>query len=138
MSNTLKMIVYSSVGLLAVFAWHFATVFGIVGSPPQSRAEFFIRFAIIMVVWFVSSGVAAVLIAKNDENDGSPDEREEQILFKVERNSVFVLYAGMLCLMWFVFTPMTPMQIANALLGIVFIAEAFKIVSGLQYLRSRR
>lgn len=135
-SNPVKSIILCSIGLLLLFAWHFATVFGILGSPPQSRSEFFVRFGIFMAAFFISSIVSFIFIARKDEHGLEPDEREEQIVLRVERNSVFVLYAGMICLMWFVFTPMEPMQVANAIVGIMCLAEAFKIVNGLRYLRS--
>jgi len=135
MSDHIKMVVFSSTGLLLVFAWHFATVFGMLGSAPQTRSEFFVRFGIIMVVFLASSAVSAVLIAKKDENAVTPDEREEQIELRAERLGMMVIYAGLILLMWFVFSPMDPMQVANAVLGIVCIAELVKIVFGLIYLR---
>jgi len=137
MSNHLKMVVYCSTGLLLLFAWHFATVFGVVGSPPQSRSELFIRFGIFIAAFLISSVVSSVFIARKDENAVLPDEREEQIERRVERHGLTVVYAGIVCLMWFVFTPLEPMQVANALLGIVCISEAFKIIMGLKYLRGR-
>lgn len=135
MSNHLRTIVYCSTGLLLLFAWHFATVFGLFGSAPQTRSEFFVRFALFMTAFFISSIVSFIFIAKK-ENAVKADEREEHILLNVERNSVMVLYAGMICLMWFVFKPMEPMQVANAILGIMCVADAFKIVTGLKYLRA--
>lgn len=136
MSNHLKLVIYSSIGLLLVFAWHFATVFGLFGHAPATRSEFFVRFGLIMLAFLVSSAVAAAFIANKDENAIEPDEREEQIELRAERLGVLVVYAGLICLMWFVFTPMEPMQVANAILGIVCIAELFKIIAGLKYLRN--
>ena len=92
------------------------------------------RFGLFMAAFLISSIVSFIFIAKK-EDGVKPDEREEQIGLRVERNSVLVLYAGMICLMWFVFTPMEPMQVANAILGIMCVAEAFKIATGLKYLR---
>lgn len=134
MSIHFKTIIFCSIGLLLLFTWHFATVFGIVGSAPQTRSEFFVRFSLFMAAFLISSIVSFIFIAKK-ENGIKPDEREEQIGLRVERNSIFVLYAGMICLMWFVFIPMEPMQVANAILGIMCVAEAFKIATGLKYLR---
>jgi len=135
MSNHLKMVVYCSTGLLLLFAWHFATVFGILGSPPQSRSEFFVRIGIFVAAFLVSSIVSSVFIARKDETAILPDEREEQIELRVERYGLLVVYAGIVLLMWFVFTPMEPMQVANALLGILCISETAKIIIGLKYLR---
>ncbi len=134
MSNNFKAVIFCSIGLLLLFAWHFATVFGIVGSAPQTRSELFVRFSLFVAAFLISSVVSFIFIAKKEDGI-KPDEREEQIGLRVERNSIFVLYAGMICLMWFVFTPMEPMQVANAILGIICIAEAFKIAIGLKYLR---
>lgn len=134
MSSHLKMVIYLSLGLLAVFGWHFATVFGIIGTPPLTRTGFFIRFGVIVAAFVIASAVTAVLIARHDEDAVLPDEREEQIELRVERNGLLAMYGGAVCLMWFVFMPMTPMQVANALLGIMCFAELVKIASGLYFL----
>jgi len=93
------------------------------------------RFGLFVAAFLISSAVSFGFVARNNEKEIMPDEREEQIGLRVERHSILVLYAGMICLMWFVFTPMEPMQVANALLGIIWVAEAFKIFIGLKYLR---
>jgi len=89
-----------------------------------------------MAVFFISSMASFIFFAKKDEDTAFVDEREEKIGFKVDSNAFLVIYAGLICLMWFVFTPMEPMQVANAILGIICITEAFKIFIGLRYLRS--
>jgi len=134
MSNHFKTIIFCSIALLLLFAWHFATVFGILGSPPQTRSEFFVRFGLFMAAFFISCVGSLIYIAIK-EDTAEPDEREQLIELRVERNSILVLYAGMVCLMWFVFKPMQPMQVANAILGIICVAETFKIVTALKYLR---
>jgi len=134
MSSHLKMVIFLSLGLLAVFAWHFATVFEIIGTSPQTRMEFFVRFGIILVLFVIASAVTAIFVGWHNEDAVMPDEREEKIELKVDRDGLLVVYGGMVLLMWFVFTPMTPMQVANALLAIMCFAEIVKIASGLAYL----
>lgn len=135
MSNHIKMVVFLSIGLLIVFGWHFATVFGFIGTPPQSQTEFFLRIGVIFVAFLALSAVTATLISAKDESEVMPDEREEKIELKAERNGSVVVYLGLLVVMWLVFTPLTPMQTANAILGVVCVAELIKIVSGLLYLK---
>jgi len=128
MSPHIKMVVFLSLGLLAVFAWHFATVFGFIGSAPLTQGEFFIRIGGIFLGFLVASAITASLIAKSDETAVMPDEREEKIELECERVGVAVLYIGLLVVMWFAFTPMTPMQMANAVLAAVCISELIKIL----------
>jgi len=135
-SSNFKTVIFCSMGLLLLFAWHFATVFGIVGTAPETRSEFFIRFGLFMAVFFISSMVSFALIARKDENAIQPDEREEQIGLKVDQHGFLIIYAGLIGLMWFVFTPMEPMQVANAILGIIWVTEASKLFFGFRYLRS--
>jgi len=135
-SKSLKTIIFCSIGLLLLVAWHFATVFGIVGSPPETRAEFFVRIGLFMGAFLISSIVSFFFIALKDESEIEPDEREELIGLRVERQGILVIYAGLICLMWFVFIPMEPMQVANAILGVLWISEAFKVFVGLKLLRS--
>lgn len=121
MSTHLKTIYFLSLSLLGVFGWHFGTVFGLFGSAPETRMAFIIRIGGILVAFFVASVIAFMMVAKRDEDAVLPDEREEKVELKAERNGFFAIYAGLLCLMWFVFTPMTPMQIANGILAIVLL-----------------
>lgn len=137
MSAHIKMVVYLSLGLLAVFAWHFGTVLGFFGTAPQTQSEFFWRVGLILVGFFIVSVVTSILVAKNDEHGALPDEREEKIEMKAEQNGVFAIYAGLLVLMWLVFIPMTPMQVANGILAVVCFTEIVKLVSGLYYLNRR-
>jgi hypothetical protein len=135
MSVHIKFVVFLSLGLLLVFAWHFATVFGIVGSAPQTQGEFFIRFGIIVVVFVFFSITTSLIIARYDEQAILPDEREEKVELKAERNGGIVVYLGLILLMWLVFKPLSPMQMANSILAVMCTAELIKIGSGIYYLR---
>ena len=137
MSTHIKLVVFLSLGLLAVFGWHFATVFGFFGTAPQTQSEFFIRIGLIITAFITLSAIGSAMIARRDENAVLPDEREEKIELKADRVGVITLYLGLLVLMWFVFEPVTSMQVANAILGVVCISELIKIVYGLLLLKSR-
>lgn len=136
MSTHIKMIIFLSLGLLLVFAWHFATVLGFFGSAPQTQSDFFIRFGIIAAIFMIFSIVTTQIIARRDEQSLFPDEREEKVELKAERNGGVITYLGLLLLMWFVFEPMSPMQIANGILAVICVAELVKIGSGIYYLRN--
>jgi len=137
MSARIRMIVGLSIGLLVIFGWHFATVFELIGTAPQTRNEFFIRLGIILVGFLVVSTVVAILQDKRDGKLNMPDEREEAILLRTEQVGLNVVYAGLLLVIWFSFTPMTPMQIANALLAVVCVSEIAKLVFGLVALKRK-
>lgn len=135
MSAYTKMVVFLSLGLLAVFGWHFATVFGIIGTAPQTRGEFFLRLGVILVSFIVISAVTAGLIARKDRRAAVPDEREEKIELHTERVGLVSLYAGLLVVAWCVFIPLTPVQMANALLAAVCASEIIKLVYAMVVLR---
>jgi len=135
MSSHIKMVVFLSLGLLAVLVWHFGTVFGVFGEAPATQTEFFLRIGIIIVAFLIASAVVAAMVGSRDENAVLPDEREELIELKAERHGAIVIYLGLFCVMWLAFKPLTPMQIANAILGVMCLAEIVKIVSGLILLR---
>lgn len=137
MSPYVKAIVFLSLGLLVVFGWHFATVLGILGNPPQTRGEFFIRIGLIFFAFLVVSGISAALVSKHTEQPTEPDEREEIVLLKTERVGMVTVYAGLVLVAWMVFTPFTPMQMANALLALVCVTEFVKIVYGVAILKRR-
>ena len=80
---------------------------------------------------------AIVMAVRNNGDDIMPDEREALIEIRAERNGGWALMAGLVVLMWFAFSPMQPMDVANAALAILAIGEAVKIVSGLIYLHGR-
>ncbi len=131
MSPYLRTIALLSVGLLAVFGWHFATVLGFFGNAPETRFDFFIRLGVIMIGFLVVSAIAAAVTARHKENAIMPDEREAIIVLKVERLGGLALYAGLLIVLWFAFSPMTPMQIANAILAVVCASEFIKLLYGM-------
>jgi len=135
MSPHVRFVVFLSLGLSAVFAWHFATVLGIVGNAPQTRGEFFIRLGIIVVLFLICSAVIGVLMSKRDETAALPDEREHEIELKADRVGVAVIYIGLLMVMWFAFTPMSPMAVANAILAVVFASELIKLAYGVFILK---
>ncbi len=138
MSNHMKFVIGLSMLMFAPILWHFATVFGYLGEPPQTRGEFFLRIGLIAIGFVVLSAiVASIMVAVNGEGDIDPDERERLIETRAERNGGWVLMAGLVGLMWFAFQPMQPMDVANAALALIATGEAVKIVSGLIYLRSQ-
>ena len=137
MSPRVRMIVGLSIGLLVIFGWHFATVFGVIGNAPQTRSEFFVRLGIIFVGFLVVSTIVAILQDKRNSKLNMPDEREEEILLRTEQIGLYVVYAGILLVIWFSFAPMKPMQIANALLAIVCVSEISKLVYGLLVLKRK-
>ena len=139
MSPNMSFTLWASSVLLIPFGWHFGTVYGLWGTPPATRAEFFIRIGSIVVAFVVGSIVVAIFAAiRADEDEFEPDEREQIVIQKAERNGYYALSTGLVVLMWLVFAPMTPMDIANALLAFICIAEIVKILSGVFYLRVGR
>ncbi len=135
MSTHFKMIVFLSLGLLIVFGWHFSTVFGFLGTAPATQTDFFIRIGFIILAFIVISVITSIMVAKKDENAILPDEREEKIELKADRVGVISLYIGLMIVMWFAFIPLTPMQIANAILAVICITEIIKIAYGLFLLK---
>ena len=137
MSPNMSFTIWMSSLLLLPFGWHFGTVFGLWGTPPTTRAEFFIRIAIIVVLFIVASIIVAIMTAsRSGDDEFEPDEREQIIVQKAERNGYYVLSVGLVYIMWVVFEPMSAMDTANALLAIICVGEIVKILSGLFYLRT--
>lgn len=137
MSPSMNFTVWMSSFLLVPFGWHLGTVYGFWGAPPTTRTELFVRIGVIVVLFIIASIVLAIISASRAGEDAfEPDEREQQIIQKAERNGYFFLSAGLVYLMWVVFAPMSPMQIANAIIAITCLGEVVKIVSGLIYLRT--
>ncbi|MEL6693623.1 MAG: hypothetical protein AAFQ12_11420 [Pseudomonadota bacterium] len=137
MSPSMSFTVWMSGLLLLPFGWHFGTVFDLWGTPPATRAEFFIRIAIIVVLFVIASIVIAIMTAsRTGDEEFEPDEREQIIVQKAERNGYYALSCGLVYIMWAVFEPMSAMDTANALLAIICFGEVVKIVSGLLYLRT--
>ncbi|MEJ2125611.1 MAG: hypothetical protein P8Y47_12635 [Alphaproteobacteria bacterium] len=138
MSNHMKFVIGLSTLVFVPILWHFATVFGVLGEPPETRGEFFLRIGLIAAGFIIVSVITAtVMAARSNGDDILPDEREALIETRAERNGGWALMAGLVVLMWFAFSPMRPMDVANAALAIIAIGEAVKIVSGLIYLRGR-
>jgi len=136
MSPSMNFTLWASSLLLLPFGWHFGTVLGVWGTPPATRTELFIRIAVIVVVFIVASIVVAIATASRAGDDEfMPDEREQIIVQKAERNGYYLLSAGLVFLMWAVFEPMSPMVVANTLIAIMCLGELVKILSGLIYLR---
>ncbi len=135
MSTHIKMVVFLTLGLLVIFGWHFSTVFGFLGAAPITQSDFFIRIGSIVLVFFIASVITSMMVAKKDENAVMADEREEQIELKTERAGVISLYIGLMIVMWFVFTPLTSMQVANAILAVVCVTEIIKLLYGLFLLK---
>jgi len=138
MSTHMKFVIGLSTLMFVPILWHFATVFGYFGDPPQTRGEFFLRMGLIVAGFISLSMISGTIIsARLGKNELEPDEREWLIETRAERNGGWFLMAGLAGLMWFAFTPMQPMDVANAALAIIAVGEAVKIVSGLLYLRGQ-
>lgn len=137
MSPHIKSIVLLSIGLLAVFGWHFGTVFGFYGNAPQTQGDFFTRIGLIFIGFLVISAITAGIVAKRTGLPPVPDEREDKMLLKTERIGVTTLYAGLLLVSWLVFTPLTPIQVANAILAVVCVTEIVKITYGMMMLNRK-
>ena len=137
MSPHIKSIVLLSIGLLVVFGWHFGTVFGFYGNAPQTQGEFFTRIGLIFIGFLVISAITAGIVAKRTGLPPVPDEREDKMLLKTERIGVTTLYAGLLLVSWLVFTPLTPIQVANAILAVVCVTEIVKITYGMMMLNRK-
>lgn len=136
MSNYIKAIVGLAAVPLALISWHFGTVLGLFGSPPQTRNEFFVRLGVIVIAFIVSSLIVATRMARKEgESALEPDEREELVGVKAERNGGWAISVGIIVLMWFVFQSPSPMAIANILLAILWVGELVKITTALAYLR---
>ena len=138
MSTHMRFVIGLSLLMFVPILWHFATVFGYLGEAPQTRSAFFLRIGLIAGGFVILSGLTAAVISARQSSDGiEPDEREWLIATKAERNGGWALMAGLVGLMWFAFTPMQPMDVANVALAIISVGEAVKIISGLLYLRGR-
>lgn len=135
MSPFIKTTTLITLFFFLAIGWHFGTVLGLFGTAPATQMAFFLRIIGIVVAVFVISIIAAVIFAKQDDAAPLPDEREEKIELLAERNGVFAIYAGLLCLIWFSLAPMTPMQIANGILLVVCFTELIKILSAFYFLR---
>lgn len=116
--------------------WHFGTVFELWGSAPETRVDFFIRIGIIVIGSIVASIIGAIITTVlTGKEDFEPDEREALVLRKAELAGYYSLAACICYLMWRAFDPLSPMQIANALLAAFTWSEFVKLVAGFVLLR---
>lgn len=137
MSPALRYVVTASVLTLIPIGWHFGTVFGYWGEAPVTRADFFIRLGVIVAISIVANIIVSILMASSSgEEEFEPDEREKKVLQRAELSGYYVLAAGVVITIWFVFTPLTPMQTANALLASFALSEVFKLLVGVYFLRT--
>lgn len=135
MSVNMKFLLGMSLFMFAMIGLHFATVFGQIGHAPETRGGLFIRIGIIMGIFIIVSAVlAGTIAARKGEDAIEPDEREQLILTKTERNGGYGLAVGLIGLMWFVFDGMSAMNVANAALAVLALGEAVKVASALVYL----
>lgn len=138
MSTHMKFVISLSLLMFLPILWHFATVLGYFGAPLQTQAEFFLRIGMIAAGFIILSIITSTIISNRlGKNEIEPDERELLIETRAERNGGWVLMAGLAGLMWFAFTPMQPMDVANAALAIIAAGEAVTIISGILYLRGQ-
>ena len=138
MSRHMKFVIGLSTLMFVPILWHFATVFGYLGEPPETRGGFFLRIGLIFAGFVALSAItSSIIAARHGEDEVMPDEREWWIETRAERNGGWAVMICLIGLMWFAFTPMQPMDVANAALAIIAIGEAVKIVSGLVYLHGR-
>lgn len=137
MSPALRFPMMISIFCLIAILWHFGTVFELWGHAPETRADFFIRIGIIIATSIVGSIIGGIImgIASDKEEAFEPDEREIQIERKAELIGYYSLAAAICILMWHVFDPMTPMQVANALLGAFAHSELIKLLATFVLLR---
>lgn len=135
MSPALRFTAVTSSLITLLTFWHFGTVLGYWGAAPATQTGLFIRIGIFVGITIFGSIVLAVLTAMvSDVEEFEPDEREKVILQKTEQAGHLALAAGVVVVIWFVFTPLTPMQTANALLAAIVFGEIAKLLAGLFYL----
>lgn len=136
MSSSMRFTLIMSLLMFVPFAWHFGTVFEFWGTAPVTRADLFLRLGVIVVFAIVSAiALSIFMAARSGEDEFVPDEREHIVLQKAERNGYLALSAAVVFVIWFAFFPVGPMDIANALIFSLCLAEFVKVISGLYYLK---
>ena len=130
MSNGLKLHGLASALMLLAVGWHFGTVLGYWGHAPDGRTELFIRIGMITAFTIIGTIIAAIVVAiRTGDEDLEIDEREILIEQKAERNGYFALATAALGVMWLVFDPVSPMQLANLILAAMAVGEVIKLLS---------
>ena len=77
MSKHMRFVIGLSTLMFVPILWHFATVFGYLGEPPQTRGGFFLRIGLIAAGFIVVSVITARIIAtRHGDSEIMPDERE--------------------------------------------------------------
>lgn len=135
MSPAFRFTAVTSSLITGLTLWHFGTVLGFWGAAPQTQTGLFIRIGIfvgITVLGSIALAIFTALVSGTDEFE--PDEREKLILRKTDLAGHLALASGVVVVIWFVFTPLTPMQTANALLGAIVFGEIAKLLAGAFYL----
>lgn len=128
MSAYLKASNSVTIGFLAAMAWHFGTVLGLFGTVPIGQADMMFRLAVIVGVVIAVALIAAFTAQKRYGVLLIPDGREEQIEHVSEGIGTVIIYAGLILLAWFAFTPLSPTQFVNGLLAVVSVAELAKLL----------
>jgi len=108
--------------------WHFGTVFGLFGIAPTGQVEMFVRLGIIIGAVVITTLISAYTIQSRQGSPMLPDEREEKIERVSEGVGTVMIYAGLLLLSWFAFTPLSPTDVVNGLLLIVTAVELVKLL----------
>ena len=113
---------------LIAMCWHFGTVVGLFGTAPLGQSDMFVRLGVIVGAIVIGSILVAMRVQSTQGVPMLPDEREEKIERVSEGIGTFVIYIGLLLLAWFVFTPLTPVQMVNGLLLVVAVTELIKLL----------
>lgn len=136
MSPAIRFETFVTLISFTLIGWHFGTVLELWGNAPETRVDFFIRIGIIVAGSIVASIVGVIILRLlTGEEDFEADEREALVLHKAELAGYYSLAACVCYLMWRVFDPMSPMQIANALLAAFTFSAFVKLIAAFVLLR---
>ena len=128
MTSYLKTSNLVTVVFLIAMCWHFGTVLGLFGAAPIGQSDTFIRIGIIVGLTILVAVGMAFFHEKRQGSPLLPDEREEKIERFSEGSGVLTIYAGLLVLAWFAFTPLSPAQFVNGILAVVTVTELVKLL----------
>jgi hypothetical protein len=120
------------VGLLQLAAYA-----GWVGNGPVDGVGFFIRLAGSVGLIVVLSVAVAIVAAILDRDSRDLDERERQLHFRASGGVSATYAAGLVLLMLSAFRPLSPMQLAHAVIAIFVVGEAVRL-AGLAVHMARR